>query len=101
VTGRIVIIGNGAIGMTAASELATRATGAEIVIIGPRNRTGGASAAAGVLGCFGELTKSSLHGRWPPKVRARPHARDVASPPRSPWKSATEPIDCVGHLCRS
>ena len=40
-TGRIVIIGTGAIGMTAASELATRATGAEIVIIGPRNRTGG------------------------------------------------------------
>ena len=60
-TGRIVIIGNGAIGMTAASELATRATGAEIVIIGPRNRTGGASAAAGaMLGCFGELTKYSL-----------------------------------------
>ncbi|MEW9552296.1 NAD(P)/FAD-dependent oxidoreductase [Nonomuraea sp. NPDC050783] len=76
----IVIVGNGALGLFLADELAERGAGS-VVVVGPRDREAGASQAAGaMLGCFGETTSESLrteasrkrfelgvtaHDRWP------------------------------------
>lgn len=56
----ILIIGNGALGLFLAEELATREAGS-ITVVGPRGREAGASQAAGaMLGCFGEVTTETL-----------------------------------------
>ncbi|MFI1259250.1 NAD(P)/FAD-dependent oxidoreductase [Streptomyces netropsis] len=56
----IVIIGNGALGLFLAVELADRGADS-IVVVGPGHRDGGASQAAGaMLGCFAETTGESL-----------------------------------------
>lgn len=57
----ILIIGNGALGLFLADELITRETKKTVVVVGPKNREGGASQAAGaMLGCFGEVTTDTL-----------------------------------------
>ena len=57
----ILIVGNGAIGLFLADELARRQTRESIAVIGPRDRVGGASQAAGaMLGCFSEVTSDTL-----------------------------------------
>ena len=74
-------MGNGVIGLSVADELLRRSPSLRVTVIGPRHRSGGASAAAGaMLGCFGEITKYTLasdagrakfeiaraaHARWP------------------------------------
>jgi glycine oxidase len=59
-----VIIGNGALALFLALELAERnenGSSRKIVLIGPRDRVAGASQAAGaMLGCFGEVTTDTL-----------------------------------------
>ncbi|RKN37930.1 NAD(P)/FAD-dependent oxidoreductase [Streptomyces hoynatensis] len=56
----ILIIGNGALGLFLAEELATRGAGS-IAVVGPRGRASGASQAAGaMLGSFGEVTPETL-----------------------------------------
>jgi glycine oxidase len=56
----ILIIGNGALGLFLAEELATRGVGS-VAVVGPRERETGASQAAGaMLGCFGEVTTETL-----------------------------------------
>jgi glycine oxidase len=57
----ILIIGNGALGLFLADELAGRGTGKTIKVVGPSAREAGASQAAGaMLGCFGEVTSETL-----------------------------------------
>ena len=54
----VVVVGNGAIGLSTALELRLRDPSLTVEVVGPRNRIGGASGAAGaLLGCFGEVTK--------------------------------------------
>lgn len=56
----ILIVGNGALGLFLAEELATRGAGS-VAVVGPRERPMGASQAAGaMLGCFGEVTTETL-----------------------------------------
>ncbi len=56
----ILIVGNGALGLFLAEELATRGAGS-IAVVGPRDREAGASQAAGAMfGCFGEVTTETL-----------------------------------------
>jgi glycine/D-amino acid oxidase-like deaminating enzyme len=56
----ILIIGNGALGLFLAEELATRGAGS-IAVVGPSGREAGASQAAGAMfGCFGEVTTETL-----------------------------------------
>lgn len=62
-----VIIGGGAIGLSTALRLAQQDNTLSIAIISPNNIEGSASIAAGaMLGCYGEVTKSTL---------ANPHAK--------------------------
>ncbi len=76
----VIVIGNGAIGLFLATELAVSQE-CTVTLIGPSGRPGAASKAAGaMLGCFGEVTKDTLaspaaqakfelsltaHRRWP------------------------------------
>lgn len=76
----VLVVGNGALGMFTAEALASAGAG-EVVVVGPPDRPGGASRAAGaMIGCFGEVTKDTLrttagrakfavslaaHKRWP------------------------------------
>ncbi len=54
----IAVIGNGVIGQSLAMAVKQAAPEARVTVIGPANRVGGASPAAGaMLGCFGEVTK--------------------------------------------
>ncbi|MEV2271488.1 NAD(P)/FAD-dependent oxidoreductase [Nonomuraea africana] len=56
-----IVVGNGVIGMSIAYELARRAPGTSVLIVGPAQRAGAASVAAGaMLNCFGEVTKYTL-----------------------------------------
>lgn len=55
----IAVLGNGVLGLSLGLVLARR--GASVAIIGDRHRLGGASPAAGaMLGCFAEVTSTSL-----------------------------------------
>lgn len=79
----VVVVGNGAVGLWVATELA-RGTDAAVTVVGPAARPGAASAAAGaMLGCFGEITRHTLasapgrerfalqlaaHERWPDQL---------------------------------
>ncbi len=57
----IVVVGNGALGLFLADELAGRNSQKKIAVVGPRDRNGGASQAAGaMLGCFSEVTNDTL-----------------------------------------
>lgn len=57
----VAIVGNGIIAHAIALELKQRNRGLRIAIIGPSARPGAGSAAAGaMLGCFGEITHTSL-----------------------------------------
>ncbi|MEH1123259.1 NAD(P)/FAD-dependent oxidoreductase [Micromonospora sp. CPCC 206061] len=76
----MLVVGNGALGLFLAEELAARGAG-KVTVVGAPGRPGGASKAAGaMLGCFGEVTKDTLrtpagrakfgislaaHKRWP------------------------------------
>src|SRR5690348_12498215 len=56
-----VVVGNGIIGQAIAWELKKRDRSLRVIVIGPHNRPGAASAAAGaMLGCFAEITHTSL-----------------------------------------
>lgn len=57
----VVIVGNGVIGTSIAYELARREPGTSVAVVGPADRTGAASMAAGaMLNTFGEVTKYTL-----------------------------------------
>ncbi|AIK96539.1 NAD(P)/FAD-dependent oxidoreductase [Candidatus Odyssella acanthamoebae] len=57
----IIIMGNGILGISTALSLALLDSSLEIGVIGPENREGGASVAAGaMLNAFAELTSTSL-----------------------------------------
>src|SRR5438105_2378450 len=80
----VIVVGNGALGMFLADELADRRMGS-VAVVGPSTRAAGASQAAGaMLGCFGEVTAETLrtessrirfelgvaaHKRWPGVLR--------------------------------
>ena len=60
-TADVSIVGNGILGLMTAYELANRDPNLKIAIIGPADREGGASQAAGaMLGCFGEITDQTF-----------------------------------------
>jgi glycine oxidase len=79
----VLVVGNGAVGLWAATELA-RGPGARVAVVGPNGRPGGASAASGaMLGCYGEVTRHTFasapgrerfdlqrnaHARWPAEL---------------------------------
>ncbi|HEX4045335.1 MAG TPA: FAD-dependent oxidoreductase [Gammaproteobacteria bacterium] len=71
----IVIIGNGIIGLSTAYALNLENPDINIGIIGKRNNMGAASTASGaMLGCFGEVTATSLesiHGQEKLKVAVK------------------------------
>jgi glycine/D-amino acid oxidase-like deaminating enzyme len=57
----VVVVGNGVIGLSIAYQLAKRAPDQRVVVVGPRERAGAASMAAGaMLNTFGEITKYTL-----------------------------------------
>jgi glycine oxidase len=57
----VVIAGNGALGLSTARALAVQDPGLRVAVVGPGDRPGGASVAAGaMLGCFGEVTAPLL-----------------------------------------
>jgi len=77
----LVIVGNGIIGLSVAARIKRDAPDLDVLVIGPGDRVGGATPAAGaMLGCHGEITKYTLaseagrakldmaeeaHGAWP------------------------------------
>lgn len=80
----VVVVGNGALALFLADELARRDFGS-VVVVGPSGRSAGGSQAAGaMLSCFGEITSQTLksdagrakfdmvlsaHGSWPSVLR--------------------------------
>ncbi|GAB2616551.1 hypothetical protein GCM10027168_56220 [Streptomyces capparidis] len=57
----IVIVGNGILGTASALELLKADPALRVAVVGPADRAGGASAAAGaMLSCFGEVTHRTL-----------------------------------------
>ncbi|MEV5240146.1 FAD-dependent oxidoreductase [Streptomyces cinnamoneus] len=53
----VVVVGNGAVGLSVAVEIARRAPELKVSVVGPAERTRAASVAAGaMLNCFGEVT---------------------------------------------
>ncbi|MGW7081493.1 NAD(P)/FAD-dependent oxidoreductase [Streptomyces sp. NPDC054866] len=57
----VVIVGNGIIGLAVAWEVVQRGQGTTVAVIGPPDRPGAASAAAGaMLNCFGEVTQRTF-----------------------------------------
>lgn len=60
----VAVVGNGVLGLSTAVEAARRAPGLRVAVVGPPDRPGAASAAAGaMLNCFGEVTRHT--GRHP------------------------------------
>ncbi|MEU7136599.1 FAD-binding oxidoreductase [Streptomyces sp. NPDC046261] len=56
----VAVVGNGALGLSVAVEVARRAPSLRVVVIGPPGRPDGASAAAGaMLNCFAEVTAAT------------------------------------------
>jgi glycine oxidase len=96
----IAVVGNGAVGLSLAGELARQQPGSRVAVIGPSSRQGSASAASGaMLGCFGEVTRHSLatdagcerfalqmaaHHRWPR------HLDDLADHSDAPIEVTTD-----------
>lgn len=57
----VVIVGNGILALTCALTLTDLDPTCKVAVVGPRDRPGSASTASGaMLGCYGEVTKSSL-----------------------------------------
>lgn len=57
----VVVVGNGVLGMATAHALQLRSPQLRVAVVGPRARTGAASAAAGaMMGCYGEVTAQLL-----------------------------------------
>lgn len=57
----VVIVGNGVIALATALEIKRRSPETSVTLVGPSDRPGCASSAAGaMLGCFGEVTKYTL-----------------------------------------
>jgi glycine oxidase len=57
----LIVVGNGVVGTSIAYELARRSPETRIAVVGPSNRQGAASLAAGaMLNTFGEVTKYTL-----------------------------------------
>ncbi len=100
VTADVVIVGNGALGLSVAVATALRDRSLRIVVVGPEARPGSASVAAGaMLNCFAEVTaRTGEHPAsrakfalareasrlWPGWLeRLADAARDVAVPVRS------------------
>jgi len=60
----IVIVGNGILGLTTAISVATKDKTLNIAVLGPKDRLGGATAAAGaMLNAFGEVTSTTLKSK--------------------------------------
>ena len=60
----LAIVGNGVLGLMTALELGSRDPSLKIAIIGPSDRYGGASQAAGaMLNCFGEITTMTFRSK--------------------------------------
>jgi len=60
----VAIVGNGVLGLSTAFALSSKDSSLKIALIGPSQRTGAASVAAGaMLGCFGEITKATFHSK--------------------------------------
>ncbi|MEV8439578.1 FAD-dependent oxidoreductase [Actinosynnema sp. NPDC051121] len=65
----VAVVGNGVLGLSVAVEVARRAPELRIAVIGPPDRPGAATAAAGaMLNCFGEVTR---HTGGHPAARAK------------------------------
>ncbi|WP_375758465.1 NAD(P)/FAD-dependent oxidoreductase [Corallococcus exercitus] len=63
----VLIIGNGVLGLSTANALIARDPEVRVAVIGPVARTYGASPAAGaMMGCFGEITRASVAGKYGP-----------------------------------
>src|SRR4051794_8379919 len=61
----VVIVGNGILALSTAYALSQLDSKLVIAIVGPSSRHGGATAAAGaMLGCFGEVTKSTYQSEY-------------------------------------
>jgi glycine/D-amino acid oxidase-like deaminating enzyme len=61
----VAIIGNGILGLSTALALTEQAPALKVAIIGPEERNGGATKAAGaMLNCFGEITSSTFSNRY-------------------------------------
>lgn len=61
----VLVIGNGILGLSTAYALHLEDSSLKIGIVGPENRLGNASAAAGaMLGCFGEVTQSTFDSEF-------------------------------------
>ncbi|MEV5572335.1 FAD-binding oxidoreductase [Spirillospora sp. NPDC052269] len=57
----VLVIGNGVLGLSIAWEVARRAPDCPVTVVGPPERPGAASAAAGaMLNCFGEVTAQTF-----------------------------------------
>ncbi|HEX6969471.1 MAG TPA: FAD-dependent oxidoreductase [Micromonosporaceae bacterium] len=57
----VIVVGNGVIGLSVALAIAEEQPSASIAVVGPSNRPFGATPAAGaMLGCFGEVTTTTL-----------------------------------------
>jgi glycine oxidase len=57
----VVVVGNGMLGCATALNLVRADPGLRVAVVGPADRTGGASVAAGaMLNCFGEVTHGTL-----------------------------------------
>lgn len=58
----VAVAGNGVLGLSVAVELARRAPGLRVVVVGPVSRPGAATVAAGaMLNCFAEVTDTTSH----------------------------------------
>lgn len=97
----VVVVGNGVIGLSIALAVVTEQPSASVAVIGPADREGGATPAAGaMLGCFGEVTASSItstHGRRKLDlgIAARdlwPRWLDQLDPPPRPVVTARETV---------
>lgn len=65
----VVVVGNGMLGCATALALVRAQPGLRVAVVGPADREGGASAAAGaMLNCFGEVTYRTL-GSAPGKAK--------------------------------
>lgn len=56
----IVIVGGGVLGLTCALELSERSPTTTVTVLSDPDRAGASNAAGAMLGCFGEVTASSL-----------------------------------------
>lgn len=66
----VAVVGNGVVGLSVARALALREPGCRTVVVGPADRRGAATLAAGaMLGCFGEVTTLTLRSdAWREKL---------------------------------